>query len=103
MPIVPPVIPTDSICQDRIFRSPADPRNQIELPNALGGGPIVPSEAIQTTEPATFRNGVDRRTFLKVVAQAAAAIGLSGTMAAQFISAVEKGARPSVIWLHFQE
>src|SRR5260370_15842175 len=24
-------------------------------------------------------------------------------MAAQFISAVEKGARPSVIWLHFQE
>jgi hydrogenase small subunit len=63
----------------------------------------VPSEAIQTTEPATFRNGVDRRTFLKVVAQAAAAIGLSGTMAAKFISAVEKGARPSVIWLHFQE
>jgi hydrogenase small subunit len=63
----------------------------------------VPSEAIQTTEPGTFRNGVDRRTFLKVVAQAAAAIGLSGTMAAKFISAVEKGARPSVIWLHFQE
>jgi len=63
----------------------------------------VPSEVIQTTEAGTFRNGVDRRTFLKVVAQAAAAIGLSGTMAAQFISAVEKGARPSVIWLHFQE
>lgn len=63
----------------------------------------MPSEAIQTTEPATFRNGVDRRTFLKVVAQAAAAIGLSGTMAAKMIAAVEKGARPSVIWLHFQE
>jgi hydrogenase small subunit len=63
----------------------------------------VASEAIQTVEPARFRNGVDRRTFLKVVAQAAAAIGLSGTMAAKFISAVEKGARPSVIWLHFQE
>ena len=63
----------------------------------------MPSEAIQTTEPTTFRNGVDRRTFLKVVAQAAAAIGLSGTMAAKMIAAVEKGARPSVIWLHFQE
>jgi hydrogenase small subunit len=63
----------------------------------------VPSEAIQTTEPTIFRNGVDRRTFLKVVAQAAAAIGLSGTMAAKMIAAVEKGARPSVIWLHFQE
>jgi hydrogenase small subunit len=63
----------------------------------------VPSEAIQTTEPTTFRNGVNRRTFLKVVAQAAAAVGLSGTMAAKMIAAVEKGARPSVIWLHFQE
>ncbi|HET6932428.1 MAG TPA: hydrogenase small subunit [Candidatus Acidoferrum sp.] len=63
----------------------------------------MPSEAIQTTDPTTFRNGVDRRTFLKVVAQAAAAIGLSGTVAAKMIAAVEKGARPSVIWLHFQE
>lgn len=63
----------------------------------------MPSEAIHTTEPTTFRNGVDRRTFLKVVAQAAAAIGLSGTVAAKMIAAVEKGARPSVIWLHFQE
>ena len=52
---------------------------------------------------ATFRNGVDRRTFLKVVAQAAAAVGLTGSMAAKMIAAVEKGARPSVIWLHFQE
>jgi hydrogenase small subunit len=53
--------------------------------------------------PSTFRNGVDRRTFLKVVAQATAAIGLSGTLAAQVMAAVESGARPSVIWLHFQE
>ncbi|HUI52241.1 MAG TPA: hydrogenase small subunit [Terriglobales bacterium] len=56
-----------------------------------------------TTEEPKFRNGVDRRTFLKVVAQAAAAIGLTGSMAAKFVAAVEKGARPSVIWLHFQE
>lgn len=53
--------------------------------------------------PSTFRNGVDRRTFLKVVAQATAAIGLSGSVAAKVVEAVEKGARPSVIWLHFQE
>lgn len=53
--------------------------------------------------PETFRNGVDRRTFLKVVAQATAAIGLSGSLAAKVVAAVEKGARPSVIWLHFQE
>ena len=56
-----------------------------------------------TTETTKFRNGVDRRTFLKVVAQAAAAIGLTGSMAAKMVAAVEKGARPSVIWLHFQE
>ena len=53
--------------------------------------------------PTSFRNGVDRRTFFKVVAQATAAIGLSGSLAAKVVSAVEKGARPSVIWLHFQE
>ena len=56
-----------------------------------------------TTEPKKFRNGVDRRTFLKVVAQAAAAVGLTGSLAAKMVAAVEKGARPSVIWLHFQE
>lgn len=56
-----------------------------------------------TTEETKFRNGVDRRTFLKIVAQAAAAVGLTGSMAAKMVAAVEKGARPSVIWLHFQE
>src|SRR6201998_593453 len=53
--------------------------------------------------PGTFRNGVDRRTFFKVVAQATAAIGLSSTLAAKVATAVANGARPSVIWLHFQE
>jgi len=52
---------------------------------------------------ASFRHGVDRRTFFKVLAQATAAIGLSSTLAAKVVAAVEKGARPSVIWLHFQE
>jgi len=66
----------------------------------------VLSEVISSTteeKSATFRNGVDRRTFLKIVAQAAAAVGLTGSMAAKMVAAVEKGARPSVIWLHFQE
>jgi len=53
--------------------------------------------------PTSFRNGVDRRTFFKVVAQATAAIGLTSSLAAKIVAAVEKGARPSVIWLHFQE
>lgn len=53
--------------------------------------------------PTSFRNGVDRRTFFKVVAQATAAIGLTSSLASKVVAAVEKGARPSVIWLHFQE
>ena len=62
---------------------------------------VISSES--TIETTTFRNGVDRRMFLKIVAQAAAAVGLTGSVAAKMIAAVEKGARPSVIWLHFQE
>jgi hydrogenase small subunit len=46
---------------------------------------------------------VDRRSFLKVVLQAAAAVGLSATSGTQIANALAKGARPSVIWLHFQE
>jgi len=66
----------------------------------------VQTEVIKSnaeTKDETFRNGVDRRTFLKIVAQAAAAVGLTGSLAAKMVAAVEKGARPSVIWLHFQE
>jgi hydrogenase small subunit len=46
---------------------------------------------------------VDRRTFLQVALQAAAAVGLSNMAALRVAEAVEKGVRPSVIWLHFQE
>ncbi|MGE3276447.1 MAG: hydrogenase small subunit [Vicinamibacterales bacterium] len=46
---------------------------------------------------------VSRRDFLKVCTMAAAAVGLSNTAAAQIADAVAAGARPSVIWLHFQE
>lgn len=48
-------------------------------------------------------SGVDRRTFLKTVTQAAAAIGLSAVTARRIAAAAAKGPRPSVIWLHYQE
>lgn len=56
-----------------------------------------------TFPPTNLRQGLDRRSFFKVVAQATAAVGLTGSLAAKVAAAVEKGARPSVIWLHFQE
>jgi hydrogenase small subunit len=46
---------------------------------------------------------VGRRKFLKAILQAAAAVGLSATAGRQIAEAVERGVRPSVIWLHFQE
>ncbi|HUB77493.1 MAG TPA: hydrogenase small subunit [Bryobacteraceae bacterium] len=46
---------------------------------------------------------VDRRTFLRTITQAAAAVGLSATTARRMAGALAKGQRPSVIWLHYQE
>src|SRR5581483_7502117 len=48
-------------------------------------------------------SGVDRRTFLKVITQAAAAVGLTTAGAKKMAAAVSKAPRPSVIWLHYQE
>jgi hydrogenase small subunit len=50
-------------------------------------------------EPA----GQDRRSFMKVITMAAAAVGLSPTAAARIAEAAAAGLKPSVIWLHFQE
>jgi len=47
--------------------------------------------------------GLDRRSFFRVVAEAAAAIGLSAAGAEKLAAAVGKGPKPSVIWLHYQE
>lgn len=44
-----------------------------------------------------------RRDFFQVVLNAAAAVGLSSTVATRIAHAVESGLKPSVIWLHFQE
>ncbi len=46
---------------------------------------------------------VDRRSFMKVVMMAAASVGLSSSAAMKVAEAAMKGAKPSVIWLHFQE
>jgi hydrogenase small subunit len=46
---------------------------------------------------------IDRRSFVQVISMAAAAVGLSHTVAAKLVEAAEKGMKPSVIWLHFQE
>ncbi len=48
-------------------------------------------------------DGVDRRDFLKVCMMAAAAVGLPASVGVQFAHAAERGLKPSVIWLHFQE
>jgi len=47
--------------------------------------------------------GLERRSFLKICTMAAVAVGLPWTMGARFALAAEKGLKPSVIWLHFQE
>jgi len=47
--------------------------------------------------------GMPRRDFLRLVALAAAAVGLPSSAVAKIVSAAAKGKKPSVIWLHFQE
>ena len=48
-------------------------------------------------------SNVNRRSFLRTIATAAAAVGLSAVTAKRMAAAVAKGRRPSVIWLHYQE
>src|SRR5262245_19859121 len=46
---------------------------------------------------------VSRREFVHLCTLAAAAVGLGPVAAARFVEAAERGRRPSVIWLQFQE
>jgi hydrogenase small subunit len=46
---------------------------------------------------------VDRRSFVKTITMAAAAVGLGSSAAARMVEAAAAGIKPSVIWLHFQE
>ncbi len=47
--------------------------------------------------------GVSRRDFIKVCTMAAGAVGLPAWAGEKMAENVEKGRKPSVIWLHFQE
>ncbi len=46
---------------------------------------------------------LSRRDFVRFCTMAAAAVGLGPLAAERFVQAAERGAKPSVIWLHFQE
>lgn len=46
---------------------------------------------------------VSRRDFVRFCSMAAAAVGLGPLAAEDFVKAAERGAKPSVIWLQFQE
>jgi hydrogenase small subunit len=48
-------------------------------------------------------SAVSRRDFVRICTMAAAAVGLGPLAAERFVEAAERGARPSVIWLQFQE
>jgi len=48
-------------------------------------------------------SGLDRRSFLRICALAAAAVGLPASAGKAFAAALTQGRRPSVIWLSFQE
>lgn len=46
---------------------------------------------------------VSRRDFLRLCSMAAAAVGLGPLAAEQFLAAAERGRKPPVVWLQFQE
>src|SRR5437763_14317987 len=76
------------------------------LPVAEPSRRRVMFDLMERTEPTEERGlpyGVDRRTFLSVITQAAAAIGLSASTAVSVAEAAAQGKKPSVIWLHFQD
>lgn len=52
---------------------------------------------------AVLRGGVSRRDFMKTCVAATAIMGLPYSMHAKVAEAAQKGGRPAVIWLHFQE
>ena len=44
-----------------------------------------------------------RREFVRLCTMAAAAVGLGPAAAERFLQAAERGRKPSVLWLQFQE
>jgi hydrogenase small subunit len=65
---------------------------------------VESNQSLSTPEPSEQSfSSMDRRTFNKLILQAAAAVGISATVGTQIVEALDKGIRPSIIWLHFQE
>ena len=61
---------------------------------------LHPDELARSAETS----GVSRRDFLRSAClMAAAAVGMPSELAASMVQAVERGVRPTVIWLSFQE
>lgn len=65
------------------------------------GGPL--GLGILGSEDREAGSGLGRRDFLKICSLAAAAVGLPSSAAGLFLEEVQKGNKPSVIWLSFQE
>ncbi len=65
---------------------------------------VESNQSLSSPEPTERPfSSMDRRTFNKLILQAAAAVGISATVGTQIVEALDKGIRPSIIWLHFQE
>lgn len=65
---------------------------------------VESNQSLSAPEPSEQSfSSMDRRTFNKLILQAAAAVGISATVGTQIVEALDKGIRPSIIWLHFQE
>jgi hydrogenase small subunit len=47
--------------------------------------------------------GMSRREFIQIITVAAAAVGLPASAVAAIEKKIARGAKPSVVWLHFQE
>jgi hydrogenase small subunit len=62
-----------------------------------------PWKQLLQSENGPAKRTIDRRDFIKTITMAAAAVGLSSSVAVKIAEAVEGGLKPSVIWLHFQE
>jgi hydrogenase small subunit len=54
-------------------------------------------------QDALSRNGVTRREFIAFCSTVAATLALPEEAVAQLVEAVEKGPKPSVVWLEFQD
>jgi hydrogenase small subunit len=67
-----------------------------------GDAPLAPASSVWRC-PLFGATDLSRRDFVRFCTMAAAAVGLGPLAAEEFVRAAERGAKPSVIWLQFQE